>query len=136
MSYEKFLLAAMLSVTVSACPDPMLAPPHSTTLQKDDIEIAAMISPGRLFPAKALGKCLKVWTHAIVIVLCLCIQLCYERWTVAGTVVILSDLQSDAAAELKEYERSKQSSSTDTAEWTDGSAPNLNQSSNCNLRRL
>uniref|UniRef100_A0A3Q3N3B6 SAM and SH3 domain containing 1a n=1 Tax=Mastacembelus armatus TaxID=205130 RepID=A0A3Q3N3B6_9TELE len=40
----------------------------------------------------------------------------------------------EALARLKEYERSKQSSSTDTAEWTDGSAPNLNQSSNCNSR--
>eukprot|EP00063_Salmo_salar_P025938 XP_014000773.1 PREDICTED: SAM and SH3 domain-containing protein 1-like [Salmo salar] len=34
---------------------------------------------------------------------------------------------------LKEYEsHSRQSSSTDTVEWTDGSCPNLNQSSNCN----
>ncbi|XP_012722775.2 SAM and SH3 domain-containing protein 1a isoform X8 [Fundulus heteroclitus] len=40
----------------------------------------------------------------------------------------------EALARLKEYERSKQSSSTDTAEWTDGSAANLNQSSNCNSR--
>ncbi|XP_024863216.1 SAM and SH3 domain-containing protein 1a isoform X9 [Kryptolebias marmoratus] len=40
----------------------------------------------------------------------------------------------EALARLKEYERSKQSSSTDTAEWTDGSTPNLNQSSNCNSR--
>uniref|UniRef100_A0AAQ5ZAP0 SAM and SH3 domain containing 1a n=1 Tax=Amphiprion ocellaris TaxID=80972 RepID=A0AAQ5ZAP0_AMPOC len=40
----------------------------------------------------------------------------------------------EALARLKEYERSRQSSSTDTAEWTDGSAPNLNQSSNCNSR--
>ncbi|XP_037541795.1 SAM and SH3 domain-containing protein 1a [Nematolebias whitei] len=38
----------------------------------------------------------------------------------------------EALARLKEYERSKHSSSTDTAEWTDGSTPNLNQSSNCN----
>ncbi|CAB1343254.1 unnamed protein product [Coregonus sp. 'balchen'] len=37
--------------------------------------------------------------------------------------------------QLKEYEsHSRQSSSTDTAEWTDGSSPNLNQSSNCNSR--
>ncbi|XP_024863215.1 SAM and SH3 domain-containing protein 1a isoform X5 [Kryptolebias marmoratus] len=41
----------------------------------------------------------------------------------------------EALARLKEYERSKQSSSTDTAEWTDGSTPNLNQSSNCNQSR-
>ncbi|XP_071335406.1 SAM and SH3 domain-containing protein 1a isoform X5 [Trachinotus anak] len=40
----------------------------------------------------------------------------------------------EALARLKEYERSRHSSSTDTAEWTDGSAPNLNQSSNCNSR--
>ncbi|KAM6906448.1 SAM and SH3 domain-containing protein 1a isoform 4-T4 [Lycodopsis pacificus] len=40
----------------------------------------------------------------------------------------------EALARLKEYERSRQSSSTDTAEWTDGSASNLNQSSNCNSR--
>ncbi|XP_014194007.1 SAM and SH3 domain-containing protein 1a isoform X5 [Haplochromis burtoni] len=40
----------------------------------------------------------------------------------------------EALARLKEYERSRQSSSTDTAEWADGSAPNLNQSSNCNSR--
>ncbi|XP_044024007.1 SAM and SH3 domain-containing protein 1a isoform X4 [Siniperca chuatsi] len=40
----------------------------------------------------------------------------------------------EALARLKEYERSRQSSSTDTAEWTDGSATNLNQSSNCNSR--
>ncbi|XP_070843004.1 SAM and SH3 domain-containing protein 1a isoform X5 [Chaetodon trifascialis] len=40
----------------------------------------------------------------------------------------------EALARLKEYERSRQSSSTDTAEWTDGSAANLNQSSNCNSR--
>ncbi|XP_056261730.1 SAM and SH3 domain-containing protein 1a isoform X1 [Seriola aureovittata] len=40
----------------------------------------------------------------------------------------------EALARLKEYERNRQSSSTDTAEWTDGSAPNLNQSSNCNSR--
>ncbi|XP_029966789.1 SAM and SH3 domain-containing protein 1a isoform X7 [Salarias fasciatus] len=40
----------------------------------------------------------------------------------------------EALARLKEYERSRQSCSTDSAEWTDGSAPNLNQSSNCNSR--
>uniref|UniRef100_A0A7N6FJ42 SAM and SH3 domain containing 1a n=1 Tax=Anabas testudineus TaxID=64144 RepID=A0A7N6FJ42_ANATE len=40
----------------------------------------------------------------------------------------------EALARLKEYERSRQSSSTDTAEWTEGSAPTLNQSSNCNSR--
>uniref|UniRef100_A0A667YZ77 SAM and SH3 domain containing 1a n=1 Tax=Myripristis murdjan TaxID=586833 RepID=A0A667YZ77_9TELE len=40
----------------------------------------------------------------------------------------------EALARLKEYERSRQSSSTDTAEWTEGSSPNLNQSSNCNSR--
>ncbi|XP_028252391.1 SAM and SH3 domain-containing protein 1a isoform X2 [Parambassis ranga] len=40
----------------------------------------------------------------------------------------------EALARLKEYERSRHSSSTDTVEWTDGSAPNLNQSSNCNSR--
>ncbi|XP_045067165.1 SAM and SH3 domain-containing protein 1-like isoform X5 [Coregonus clupeaformis] len=41
----------------------------------------------------------------------------------------------EALARLKEYEsHSRQSSSTDTAEWTDGSSPNLNQSSNCNSR--
>ncbi|XP_015232262.1 PREDICTED: SAM and SH3 domain-containing protein 1 isoform X4 [Cyprinodon variegatus] len=40
----------------------------------------------------------------------------------------------EALARLKEYERSKQSSSSDTAEWTEGSAGNLNQSSNCNSR--
>ncbi|KAM9840391.1 SAM and SH3 domain-containing protein 1a isoform 4-T4 [Aulostomus maculatus] len=40
----------------------------------------------------------------------------------------------EALARLKEYERSRQSSSSDTAEWTEGSAPNLNQSSNCNSR--
>ncbi|XP_059211711.1 SAM and SH3 domain-containing protein 1a isoform X2 [Centropristis striata] len=40
----------------------------------------------------------------------------------------------EALARLKEYERSRQSSSTETAEWTDGSASNLNQSSNCNSR--
>nr|XP_019953053.1 PREDICTED: SAM and SH3 domain-containing protein 1-like [Paralichthys olivaceus] len=38
----------------------------------------------------------------------------------------------EALARLKEYERSKQSCSTDAAECTDGPAPNLNQSSNCN----
>ncbi|CAJ1078441.1 SAM and SH3 domain-containing protein 1a isoform X2 [Xyrichtys novacula] len=40
----------------------------------------------------------------------------------------------EALARLKEYERSRQSSSTETAEWTEGSAANLNQSSNCNSR--
>uniref|UniRef100_A0A8C6KI53 SAM and SH3 domain containing 1a n=1 Tax=Nothobranchius furzeri TaxID=105023 RepID=A0A8C6KI53_NOTFU len=40
----------------------------------------------------------------------------------------------EALARLKEYERSKQSCSSDTAEWADGSSPNLNQSSNCNSR--
>ncbi|XP_037305750.2 SAM and SH3 domain-containing protein 1a isoform X8 [Pungitius pungitius] len=35
----------------------------------------------------------------------------------------------EALDRLKDYERSRQSSSTDTAEWTDGS--NLDQSSNC-----
>ncbi|XP_068580721.1 SAM and SH3 domain-containing protein 1a isoform X7 [Cebidichthys violaceus] len=40
----------------------------------------------------------------------------------------------EALARLKEYERSRQSSSADTAEWADGSASNLNQSSNCNSR--
>ncbi|XP_074472271.1 SAM and SH3 domain-containing protein 1a isoform X1 [Sebastes fasciatus] len=40
----------------------------------------------------------------------------------------------EALARLKEYERSRQSSSSDTAEWTEGSASNLNQSSNCNSR--
>uniref|UniRef100_A0A8C3G255 SAM and SH3 domain containing 1a n=1 Tax=Cyclopterus lumpus TaxID=8103 RepID=A0A8C3G255_CYCLU len=40
----------------------------------------------------------------------------------------------EALSRLKEYESSRQSSSTDTAEWTDGSASNLNQSSNCNSR--
>uniref|UniRef100_A0A3Q3XEG7 SAM domain-containing protein n=1 Tax=Mola mola TaxID=94237 RepID=A0A3Q3XEG7_MOLML len=40
----------------------------------------------------------------------------------------------EALARLKEYELSRQSSSTDTAEWTDGSPANLNQSSNCNSR--
>ncbi|XP_041831887.1 SAM and SH3 domain-containing protein 1a isoform X1 [Melanotaenia boesemani] len=40
----------------------------------------------------------------------------------------------EALARLKEYERSRQSSSTETAEWADGSAPTLNQSSNCNSR--
>ncbi|CAJ1078445.1 SAM and SH3 domain-containing protein 1a isoform X4 [Xyrichtys novacula] len=41
----------------------------------------------------------------------------------------------EALARLKEYERSRQSSSTETAEWTEGSAANLNQSSNCNQSR-
>nr|XP_015802730.2 SAM and SH3 domain-containing protein 1a isoform X10 [Nothobranchius furzeri] len=40
----------------------------------------------------------------------------------------------EALARLKEYERSKQSCSSDTAEWADGSSPDLNQSSNCNSR--
>ncbi|XP_067097679.1 SAM and SH3 domain-containing protein 1-like [Osmerus mordax] len=41
----------------------------------------------------------------------------------------------EALARLKEYEsQSRQSSSADTAEWTDGSSLNLNQSSNCNSR--
>ncbi|XP_024912418.1 SAM and SH3 domain-containing protein 1a [Cynoglossus semilaevis] len=40
----------------------------------------------------------------------------------------------EALARLKEYERSKQCSSTDTAEWTEGSTTNLNLSSNCNSR--
>uniref|UniRef100_H3D3X8 SAM and SH3 domain containing 1a n=1 Tax=Tetraodon nigroviridis TaxID=99883 RepID=H3D3X8_TETNG len=40
----------------------------------------------------------------------------------------------EALARLKEYELSRQSSSTDTAEWTDGSPASLNQSSNCNSR--
>nr|XP_057913354.1 SAM and SH3 domain-containing protein 1a isoform X3 [Doryrhamphus excisus] len=41
----------------------------------------------------------------------------------------------EALARLKEYERSRQSGSTDTAEWADGSAASLNQSSNCNQSR-
>ncbi|XP_078130242.1 SAM and SH3 domain-containing protein 1a isoform X5 [Sander vitreus] len=41
----------------------------------------------------------------------------------------------EALARLKEYERSRQSSSSDTAEWTEGSASNVNQSSNCNQSR-
>ncbi|CAL8317099.1 unnamed protein product [Merluccius merluccius] len=40
----------------------------------------------------------------------------------------------EALARLKEYESSRQGSSTDTAEWTDGSSAILNQSSNCNSR--
>ncbi|XP_033931575.1 SAM and SH3 domain-containing protein 1a isoform X4 [Pseudochaenichthys georgianus] len=40
----------------------------------------------------------------------------------------------EALARLKEYELNRQSSSTDTAEWTEESASNLNQSSNCNSR--
>uniref|UniRef100_A0A8C7XBU1 SAM and SH3 domain containing 1a n=1 Tax=Oryzias sinensis TaxID=183150 RepID=A0A8C7XBU1_9TELE len=40
----------------------------------------------------------------------------------------------EALARLKEYERNKQSSSTDTAEWTEGSTSNLNQSSNYDSR--
>ncbi|XP_051581171.1 SAM and SH3 domain-containing protein 1-like isoform X9 [Myxocyprinus asiaticus] len=39
----------------------------------------------------------------------------------------------EALARLKEYERNRQlSSSTDTAEWTDGSSPTVNLSSACN----
>ncbi|XP_051731626.1 SAM and SH3 domain-containing protein 1a isoform X16 [Ctenopharyngodon idella] len=39
----------------------------------------------------------------------------------------------EALARLKEYERNRQlSSSTDTAEWTDGSSPTVNVSSACN----
>ncbi|XP_061668671.1 SAM and SH3 domain-containing protein 1a isoform X4 [Syngnathoides biaculeatus] len=41
----------------------------------------------------------------------------------------------EALARLKEYERSRQSGSTDAAEWTDGPAASLNQSSNCNQSR-
>ncbi|RVE55778.1 hypothetical protein OJAV_G00229840 [Oryzias javanicus] len=41
----------------------------------------------------------------------------------------------EALARLKEYELNKQSSSTDTAEWTEGSASNLNQSSNYDQSR-
>ncbi|XP_051908833.1 SAM and SH3 domain-containing protein 1a isoform X4 [Hippocampus zosterae] len=41
----------------------------------------------------------------------------------------------EALARLKEYERNRQSGSTDTAEWTDGSAAGPNQSSNCNQSR-
>ncbi|XP_057678250.1 SAM and SH3 domain-containing protein 1a isoform X4 [Corythoichthys intestinalis] len=41
----------------------------------------------------------------------------------------------EALARLKEYERSRQSGSTDTAEWTDGPAASPNQSSNCNQSR-
>ncbi|KAK1171558.1 SAM and SH3 domain-containing protein 1a isoform X2 [Acipenser oxyrinchus oxyrinchus] len=41
----------------------------------------------------------------------------------------------EALARLKEYEtQSRQSSSTDNAEWVDGSNPNVNESSNCNSR--
>ncbi|XP_035277809.1 SAM and SH3 domain-containing protein 1a isoform X6 [Anguilla anguilla] len=41
----------------------------------------------------------------------------------------------EALARLKEYEtQNRQSSSTDNAEWTDGSSPNVNESSNCNSR--
>uniref|UniRef100_A0A3B3BQ04 SAM and SH3 domain containing 1a n=1 Tax=Oryzias melastigma TaxID=30732 RepID=A0A3B3BQ04_ORYME len=40
----------------------------------------------------------------------------------------------EALARLKEYELNKQSCSTDTAEWTEGSASNLNQSSNYDSR--
>ncbi|TRZ04129.1 hypothetical protein DNTS_025933 [Danionella cerebrum] len=39
----------------------------------------------------------------------------------------------EALARLKEYERNRQlSSSTDTAEWTDGPSPTVNLSSDCN----
>ncbi|XP_021324108.1 SAM and SH3 domain-containing protein 1a isoform X3 [Danio rerio] len=39
----------------------------------------------------------------------------------------------EALSRLKEYERNRQlSSSTDTAEWTDGSSPTVNLSSTCN----
>ncbi|XP_037099908.1 SAM and SH3 domain-containing protein 1a isoform X4 [Syngnathus acus] len=41
----------------------------------------------------------------------------------------------EALARLKEYERNRQSGSTDTAECTDGTAAGLNQSSNCNQSR-
>ncbi|XP_077408522.1 SAM and SH3 domain-containing protein 1a isoform X7 [Vanacampus margaritifer] len=41
----------------------------------------------------------------------------------------------EALARLKEYESNRQSGSTDTAEWTDGSAASLSQSSNCNQSR-
>ncbi|KAJ8270606.1 hypothetical protein GJAV_G00117070 [Gymnothorax javanicus] len=41
----------------------------------------------------------------------------------------------EALARLKEYEtQNRQSSSTDNAEWTDGSSPTVNESSNCNSR--
>ncbi|XP_041106240.1 SAM and SH3 domain-containing protein 1-like isoform X9 [Polyodon spathula] len=41
----------------------------------------------------------------------------------------------EALARLKEYEtQSRQSSSTDNAEWVDGCNPNVNESSNCNSR--
>ncbi|KAK6489065.1 SAM and SH3 domain-containing protein 1a isoform X2 [Huso huso] len=41
----------------------------------------------------------------------------------------------EALARLKEYEtQSRQSSSTDNAEWIDGSNPNVNEFSNCNSR--
>ncbi|KAL0967769.1 hypothetical protein UPYG_G00256620 [Umbra pygmaea] len=41
----------------------------------------------------------------------------------------------EALARLKEYERhNRRSSSGDTAEWINGSSPNLNQSSNCDSR--
>ncbi|KAG7460860.1 hypothetical protein MATL_G00203410 [Megalops atlanticus] len=41
----------------------------------------------------------------------------------------------EALARLKEYEtQSRQSGSTDNAEWTDGSSPIVNESSNCNSR--
>ncbi|XP_066533746.1 SAM and SH3 domain-containing protein 1a isoform X1 [Hoplias malabaricus] len=41
----------------------------------------------------------------------------------------------EALARLKEYERSRQlSTSSDTAEWTDGSSPTVNLSSTCNSR--
>ncbi|KAI1897621.1 hypothetical protein AGOR_G00085150 [Albula goreensis] len=41
----------------------------------------------------------------------------------------------EALARLKEYEtQNRQSSSTDNTEWTDGSSPTVNESSNCNSR--
>ncbi|KAJ8275242.1 hypothetical protein COCON_G00098670 [Conger conger] len=41
----------------------------------------------------------------------------------------------EALARLKEYEtQNRHSSSTDNAEWTDGSSPTVNESSNCNSR--
>ncbi|XP_077442921.1 SAM and SH3 domain-containing protein 1a isoform X8 [Stigmatopora argus] len=40
----------------------------------------------------------------------------------------------EALARLKEYERSRQSGSCDTAEWTEGAATSPNQSSNCDSR--
>ncbi|XP_077598276.1 SAM and SH3 domain-containing protein 1a isoform X2 [Stigmatopora nigra] len=41
----------------------------------------------------------------------------------------------EALARLKEYERSRQSGSCDTAEWTEGAATSPNQSSNCDQSR-